>query len=222
MSDDLPLSPEEGDDLLAAEYVLGTLPLPERLEAEGRLRRDPAFAARVHAWEAHFAPLNDDFAEERAPDLMPAIEARLFGKAERAPARLSPRRWFLAGLGVTAAAALAGVYVLQPRPRPMLTARIATADGALIFDARFDTGKGTLTVARVTGPDPAAQHDYELWYIAPGKAPTPMGLISAAKGKMSAPELAAGYTLAVSLEPAGGSPDGKPTQVLGAGVLTLA
>lgn len=221
MSDDLPLTPDEGDDLLAAEYVLGTLPWPERLEAEGRLRRDPAFAARVAAWEAHFAPLNDSYAEERAPDLLPAIEARLFGTAPPAPARLSPRRWFLAGLGVTAAAALVGVYVLQPGRRPMLTARIATADGALIFTARYDTGRHELTIHRTTGPAPAAAHDYELWVIAPGKAPAPMGLVSAPRRRMAVPHLAKGDTLAVSLEPAGGSPNGKPTKVLGAGVLAL-
>lgn len=221
MSDDLPLSPGEGDDLLAAEYVLGTLPWPERLEAEGRLRRDPAFAARVTAWEVHFAPLNDDYAEETPPDLMPAIEARLFGKTDPVPARPSPRRWFLAALGVTAAAAVLGVYVMQQGQQPMLTAKIATSDGALVFTASFDPGRHMLTISRTTGPGPAAAHDYELWVIAPGKAPTPMGLVSVPTRKMPAPQLAVGYTLAVSLEPAGGSPNGKPTTVLGAGALTL-
>ena len=44
---DDPQAPE-GDDMLAAEYVLGTLPLPDRLAVQRRLRDDMAFAARTH------------------------------------------------------------------------------------------------------------------------------------------------------------------------------
>jgi hypothetical protein len=42
---DAPLTPHEEGEALAAEYVLGVLPLAERAEAEARVRRDPVFAA---------------------------------------------------------------------------------------------------------------------------------------------------------------------------------
>ena len=82
---DTPLTPDQETDLLAAEYVLGTLPHAERLAAQTRLTRDPAFAAAVAAWEQHLAPLNDAYTPVPAPDLLPRIEARLFPKAPRRP-----------------------------------------------------------------------------------------------------------------------------------------
>ena len=91
MTDDLPLSPLDADDALAAEYVLGVLSLPDRSAVEARLKNDSAFVARVAAWENRLSPLNDDYAEVAAPDLMPRIEARLFPVADN-PARRPPVR----------------------------------------------------------------------------------------------------------------------------------
>ncbi|WP_102225245.1 anti-sigma factor [Acidimangrovimonas sediminis] len=219
--------PEGGDDLLAAEYVLGVLPLPERLAVEARLRDDPAFAERVAAWSGHLSSLDADFPEVPAPDLLPQIEARLFGRADPAGQRASGRRglgrrWFLAGGGAIAAAAAVGVFLTRPGKPQLLMAEIAAQDGALIFQARYDPGTGIATITRTRGQAPGDAHDYELWIIHPGQVPSPAGLVSAPTRRLTLPKLAAGDTLAVSLEPAGGSPNGKPTQVLGAGVLSLA
>ncbi len=38
------------DEVLAGEYVLGVLPLPDRLRVEHRLRDDKAFQAIVARW----------------------------------------------------------------------------------------------------------------------------------------------------------------------------
>ncbi len=51
----------EGPDMadregLAAEYVLGTLALPERLQAERLMASDPDFAALVQAWRRASRP----------------------------------------------------------------------------------------------------------------------------------------------------------------------
>ncbi|TMV85935.1 anti-sigma factor [Thioclava sp. BHET1] len=218
MSTEPPLSPEDGDDLFAAEYVLGVLPLPERLAAEGRLRAEPEFAARIVRWTTHLAPLNADYPEIPAPNLLPAIEARLFGQ----PRRAAPRRWILAGLGATAALAALGIFLGQPRAPRLLSAEIAASGGALLFRARYDAATGLVTITRLKGAGPDAAHDYELWIIAPGGAPAPAGLVSAARREIAVPKLLPGYTLAVSLEPSGGSPNGSPTEVLGAGVLSQA
>ncbi|WP_454917481.1 hypothetical protein [Xanthobacter sediminis] len=45
------------DDLLAAEYVIGTLDAAERAEVRTRIALDVSFAARVGAWEQALTPL---------------------------------------------------------------------------------------------------------------------------------------------------------------------
>jgi anti-sigma-K factor RskA len=69
---------------------------------------------------------------------------------------------------------------------------------------------------------PTAQRDYQLWVVPGGKgaAPVPAGLIGASTAGVAVAEfdprtLAAGAgALAVSAEPKGGSPTGKPTEVV--------
>ncbi|TAG29880.1 MAG: anti-sigma factor, partial [Rhodobacterales bacterium] len=81
---DAPLTPREADDAEAAEYVLGVQDLAERSATEARIKRDPEFAALVTAWETRLEGLNDGFDPVPAPDLLPAIEARLFPRAAKA------------------------------------------------------------------------------------------------------------------------------------------
>lgn len=214
--DDLPLSPIEQDDALAAEYVLGVLDLPERLAAEARIKNDSAFATRVLAWETRLAPMNDDFAELSAPDLLPRIEARLF------PQPAAPRRnWlgWLAGALTAAAVAVTAVVVLAPIAQAPVIATLGEADATLRFEARFDGS--AITVTRVAGNAAPAGQVQELWIIAPDAAPVSLGLLEGESLSAPYPDAPAGWTLAVSLEPAGGSPTGAPTgPVLVAGVIS--
>lgn len=48
---DAPLTPRDADDAEAAEYVLGVQDLAERSATAARIKRDPAFAELVAAWE---------------------------------------------------------------------------------------------------------------------------------------------------------------------------
>ena len=215
--DDLPLSPIEQDDALAAEYVLGVLDLPERLAAEARIKNDSAFAARVLAWETRLAPMNDDFAEQPAPDLLPRIEARLFPQPAAAPRR----NWlgWLAGALTAAAVAVTAVVVLAPIAQAPVIATLGEADATLRFEARFDGS--AITVTRVAGNAAPAGQVQELWIIAPDAAPVSLGLLEGESLSAPYPDAPAGWTLAVSLEPAGGSPTGAPTgPVLVAGVIS--
>ena len=204
---DTPLPPQDEDDALAAEYVLGVLDLPERLAAEARVKSDAPFAARVTAWETRLAGLNDAFAEAPAPDLLPQIEARLFPVAAR------PRRAWLNWLsGAVAAVAIVGaVYVvLQPAQAPgVVVAELGTVEGGLAYEARH-TGT-QLQVTRVAGTAPRSGQDHELWIIAPGAAPVSLGLLRGEGLSVNYPRPPAGWVLAVSVEPAGGSPTGAPT-----------
>ena len=216
-TDDAPLTPEEQADALAAEYVLGVLPLSERLAVEARIKTDAAFAARVADWEDRLAPLNDGYAEMPAPDLLPKIEARLFPAAAKPPRR--PLFGWLAGAVTAVALVLTGMAVLVPPSAGTLVAVLGEADAALRFEARFD-GQA-LTVIRVAGSAAPEGQVQEVWLIAPEAAPVSLGLLPGERLSVAYPEAPAGWTLAVSLEPAGGSPTGAPTgPVLAAGLIT--
>ncbi|TJW89811.1 MAG: anti-sigma factor, partial [Mesorhizobium sp.] len=52
-----------GDDLFAAEYVLGVLAADEREIASRRIDADAAFARLVDAWEARLSPMADAYPE---------------------------------------------------------------------------------------------------------------------------------------------------------------
>lgn len=202
----------DADDLLAADYVLGTLDAADWRAAHDRAAVDGAFAARVRAWEGRLAPLNDGFAPvPPPPQAWAGIEARLFP----APARPRRRLW-LPGL-IMAGALAAGMAVVVtpgllsgPVAPAALTARLATADGALVFAAAYDATAGRVTLRRTQGAAPAAGQDHELWAIDASGTPRSLGLVSAALTALDA-TLAPGTVLAVSLEPAGGSPQPAPT-----------
>lgn len=208
---DAPLTPEETDDALAAEYVLGVLSLSERADTEARIKRDPMLAARVTAWETRLADMNDDFADAPAPNLLPQIEARLFPAAPR-PAPARRRSGFglgwLSGAAFATVLALAAVATLTP-PRPELVATLATADNRLAY--RITQFGDALQVTRVAGVPAVEGQVHELWIIAPDAAPVSLGLLGDRPLVVTYPTPPEGFVFAVSVEPAGGSPTGQPT-----------
>src|SRR5713226_4275713 len=73
--------PDE-QELLAAEYVLGTLDAEERARARDLVAMDPAFAAIVRAWERRLGELNVLVAAvEPPPDIWQRIKAGIAGRA---------------------------------------------------------------------------------------------------------------------------------------------
>src|SRR5262245_1518020 len=95
-------------DVLAGEYVLGTLDAAERDAAKVARRRDPALEAAIAAWEARLDPLADGIVPV-APrkSLQAQIEAQL-SLAPLAPlVRLERHalRWRRAAIAATALAA---------------------------------------------------------------------------------------------------------------------
>ncbi|MDD7970690.1 anti-sigma factor [Roseinatronobacter alkalisoli] len=198
------------DDVLAAEYVLGLLEGDDWQAAKDRAAIDGAFAARVQAWETRLAPLNDLYDDAPAPDLMPQIEAQLFPAA---PGR-KRRSWLWGLLSGTAVAAAFGVALLvwdiaAPPSGPTLQAELVAEDRELVLQARFDMASAELRVS-LRGQGAGADLDYELWVIDETEIPRSLGVLR--DGELTIPaELAQGQVLALSLEPAGGSPTGLPT-----------
>ncbi len=206
------MPPEDHDDLLAAEYVLGVLTGDAWRDAQHRALVDGGFAARVAAWEGRLSGLDDAFPEMPAPDLMPQIEARLF------PARPVARRRFawswLAGAAVAASVTLA---VLIWPAAPVLTPVQLVGDNSR-FDASYD---GAVLEFALDIAAAGQGQDYQLWAIGDDGVPRSLGLLRGPVTRV-ATDLPAGITLAVSLEPEGGAPGALPTgPVLATGVLPV-
>lgn len=213
-----------GDDILAAEYVLGVLPAEERRQASIRIANEPVFARMVDRWEVHFAPLAATYPEVEAPaSVKRGIDHRLLREAA-VQSRLS--LWsslaFWRGLAAAAVAALA-LYIATPymspptqEPREMMVASLAADGSDVKYMAMYDAGTGEIGLSHVAG-DRAAGKDFELWMIEGKKPPVSMGVIPAGStahmpvSPDMRDKLAAGSVLAVSLEPSGGSPTGLPT-----------
>lgn len=203
-----PLLPEDEDDALAAECALGVLEDEARAAAHRRMAMDAGFAARVARWQERLAPLNDAYPPVPAPEVLARIEARLFPAPAPAP-RLPRLAAIFGALAATAAAlALAWVFLLLPPPATV-TARLATEDAALVYQADFD-GQ-FLTVTRTAGTAAPEGQVHELWIIAPDAAPVSLGLLAGAELRLPYPTPPAGWVLAVTVEPAGGAPGGVPS-----------
>ncbi|MFP5078084.1 anti-sigma factor domain-containing protein [Rhizobium sp. YIM 134829] len=214
------------DELLAAEYVLGVSSLGERKQAELRIRRDQRFAALVSSWEERFLSLDDTGEEPVTPELYDRIEKRLFG-AKTAPVRATGGWWQSVALwrGLAAACFLGLVVSLGLQLRSVtsaqstapLVATMSGADPALSLLARYQPEDGRFTVTPVAAKAEPT-HSLELWVI-PGAdaAPISIGVLpQSGEGSFEVPaelrpKLTEGVTLAVTLEPFGGSRDGRPS-----------
>ena len=227
MTEPIPLGAEPAD--LAAEHALGVLDGPERAEAERRLLADPAFAAEVEGWRWRLARLADEAAPHDPPaHVWTAIAQRLDAGAGGV-VELKLRRTLAAWRGATALAGVVAAVLAvaltwprsapaplrEPPAAPLQTASLSgTAGGSVVFVAVLDPGRRELVltpaaVSRTAGRSP------QLWVIPAGGKPVSLGLAAFALPVRIPVDAALGVatrrTLAVSLEPVGGSPTGQPT-----------
>jgi anti-sigma-K factor RskA len=206
------------DVALAAEYVLRLLE-PEAEQAfEARLHSEPHLRAHVTFWEAEFANLVDEDAKVAPPA---GVKERLLGEigGDVRPAR----RWGFGWLAFPAAVAVALVAFFAFAPMlsgpsfdPTLHATLISADGAVHIEAGYAPDGNLFKVIHEDGT-PLPGRAFELWIIGEGaSAPVSLGLVplgSEALFEIDAKTAALidGGTLAISDEPAGGSPTGAPT-----------
>jgi anti-sigma-K factor RskA len=216
-----------GDDLLAAEYVLGVLAADERQIASGRIDAETGFARLVDSWEVHLSPMAAAYAEVEPPaTVKPAIDRRLFSSTAASTTAPSGSLWtslaFWRGLTAAALAALV-LYVAVPYLRPpvvvpqeRLVASLAADGSDVKYLVVYDAERRDVGLSLVSG-ERAAGKDFELWMIEGKNAPVSMGVIPAGQTTHIAvtpavqQKLAQGAVLAVSVEPTGGSPTGQPT-----------
>ncbi len=132
------------------------------------------------------------------------------------------RRGALAAAAIAASLALyVGVNNLPINPagqgQSSFVAILQSADKTAHFVASVDIKTGRIDMLRM-GPGPAGGKAYELWAVGAGRAkPQSLGLITGSAAvsarllKQRNEAVLRNTVLAVSLEPAGGSPTGQPT-----------
>lgn len=223
----------DDDDIQAAEHALGLA------DASARVEADPAFAAAVDTWRARLLPMMGAAETPPPPELWAKIAGAIPAAAE-APAPPAPRtdRWRIATFVASAAAAVLALLLVArpggeapiapplptPTPTPVATAPATphimvaalTPDaGDGMVSVTFDDKAGQMTVMPMKMD--AGGKSPELWMIPADGKPRSLGVIPDRKAAtmLVAPAhramLGAGVVLAVSLEPAGGSPTGLPT-----------
>ncbi len=212
----------EERDARAGEFVLGTLEPAERAAFERALAGDAGLQAAVYAWQdrllglaAHARPV------EPAADAWAAVDARLPpAAAANDPQWRRLRRWqWGSGAGLAASLVLAVALVVQLRSPPqvrfvaVLQSPVDRADGWVV--EATPGGRLRLVPTRAEPPVPAGKA-LQFWTKAEGAAaPTSLGLVRAGEAvelPVSAlPALGARQLFELTLEPAAGSPLGRPT-----------
>jgi anti-sigma-K factor RskA len=230
-------------DRLAAEYASGLLRGPARRRFEALLPAHPALRDAVRAWHDRLMPLTAAVEPQApSPEVWKRIEARLHGTASAAPAVATPAGWWRAlafwrGVSALAGVAALSLAVILANPGPVQAPIIVVLSAAnpapgaaagAVTPASFVASISPDGRAMVTRPlvNVALQADrsLELWSLPPSGAPLSLGVIAADKATVVHRRnvLAGTDALAVTLEAAGGSPDGKPHgPVLYVGKLTL-
>ncbi|OOY10276.1 anti-sigma factor [Thioclava sp. F36-7] len=227
---------------IADDYVLGLLGETEAELFEELLARDPALEARVAALRDGLLPLDlsapkvdlpDDFMD-RLRERIAAEPARedaaprgvtitpVTPQADNLPqAPRTKRRWLIAA-GIIGLAVGLGTGSLRPTPEPRVVAVLMNASGepqAVIEDYGNRDAKIRF-VADVTLP---SGKTIQAWTLpSPETGPVSLGTLDrVAPAVLTGPDLPAPapqQLYEITLEPAGGSPTGRPTgPILGKG-----
>ncbi|GAC1041485.1 anti-sigma factor [Rhizobium sp. No.120] len=223
------------DEVLAGEYVLGVLSLEDRQKVERRMRSDRQFAAIVSRWEQNLSEFNEEY-ETVTPSssVYPKIEKRIFGDvAFGAQLWNSLLIWRSVAFGSLFLAAGVLVFAITNEGVPrgtsgkQLTASLSGQNSPITLLANYDAANGRLKVTPVAAGKPE-EKSLELWLIRGSDPAEALGVLpQGGDGEIILPselhaKLTEGAIIAVSVEPFGGSPTGKPTgDVVASGTIHL-
>lgn len=211
-------------EILAAEYVLGTLHGGARRRFARLLALDPGLRRMVRTWEARLYPMIDALPQiEPPPRVWRAIRNRVEHQRRlNAPPR---RTGFWRGLALASSAALLLLiayfgFIAQPALQPVSFALLSDQKATPVMLLSLQRNQpGTARVKLLAIPDTAPGSALELWAISPAKdaPPISLGVVSDLLSQTLPLSEAAQRALqdakavAVSVEPPGGSPTGLPT-----------
>ena len=232
-SPDLNATPQDRD-ALAGEYVLGLVEGVDRTTLEQRIEREPALAASVESWRGHLAAID---ATARpippSPGLWPRIEAEIAAilpAAERGRLKALKAGNALAGWwnslfvwrGAAFAGALAAILLAiglngaldRAKRQPLMVAVLLTdANVAAAVVNTFADGRVEMVpLQNIAVPAGMALEIWTLWDRAVG--PRSVGLIDRARTtplRLDQLPLGKDQLFEITIEPATGSPTGRPT-----------
>lgn len=220
---------DEVVERLAAEYVLGTLRGLARHRFQHYMRESARVRQEVWFWEAQLGLM---LSAVPSGEPLPArhwqrLEQRLWGIKPASSAGWW--RWWGAATMAASLLLVIAVWWGTPQDRAPVPAlaTILQSDGMQYWSLALSEESGQLRINSLQVKVADAGLDYELWIVPENSAPVSLGTIRPAQSaqtlQLTAEQLAAlksQLLLAVSLEPAGGSPVGAPTgPVLYTGVL---
>ncbi len=210
----------------AAEYVLGLLEGEAKMEAERRLASDASFAREVERWRARFAEFDDTTEPRPAGEaLWKRIEATFAGAV---PRTAQPSAWSRlwsdiavlrtatigASLAVLMLAVGLGVAIRQARLQPVMVAVLVDGDrtGAVVH--AFADGR--VVLLPLTSINVPSGRALQVWTLpSRERGPVSVGLMDRARtlelDLKDLPRPGSNQLFEITLEPAGGSPTGRPT-----------
>lgn len=219
-------------DRLAASYALGTLRGGARRRFATLARQNPAARARVIVWQDHFAALAElQPAQQPGAQAWSRIAQAIAAEAPAtatAPAARAPDSSLLDGLrrrllvwrsitvatAVVAVASLGVAMQMMDKPEIQYVAVLQDEAQNASMLVTFDPAKRTLTLKRVGAFQEAADRSLELWALPPGQAPKSLGVVQGqpvVRLTAGSRDVSTAPALAITLEPKGGAPGGKPT-----------
>ncbi len=215
-------------EMLARDYVLGQLSPEETESIERLLLEDEALRAEIATLRARLHELDFSAAPEAVPDdLWSRIEARLdeavvVPLSGRKPARADGRSGYWRGFATAAVAAsllfavaTGAFFTLRQPPEPVVIAVLLDEDAnpGVIVEALGEDRVRIVPLVDIPVPDDRA---LEVWTLPdPDTGPVSLGLMPAAAEASLAgfdlPRPDADQLYEITLEPATGSPVGRPT-----------
>ena len=208
-------------DALCGEYLIGTLRGAARRRFERALAEEPRVALRLAHWRALAPRYSTTIEVQPSPAAWRRLERELGLARYRTPwhRRLGLWRAFAAGAMAVLVAVIAVDFLkpvpVEPPPTPIAQLEGKTDSARVTAALSPDRGMLMLHAARPVLAGPA--QSYELWLIpVEGGAPLSLAVLGSLDARIPvAPahsaRLVRGAKLAVSEEPAGGSPTGGPT-----------
>jgi anti-sigma-K factor RskA len=210
--------PQDREELntLAGEYVLGLLEPAQHREIEAALATNTILRSAVAFWEKQLHPLSSLAAPAEPPaDLWNKIAIRLDAAPQAGAMRWwhrpAPWRWATGAFAAAAAALLLYIALGGSPAAPGYIAMLRSPQQRDQASWVATVGRDGLTIRTIAVASPPAGRAYELWAIAPGAAtPQAIGVIppdGVLRVASLPPDVRLGGTLAISVEPPGGSPD---------------
>ena len=202
---------------LAGAYVVGTLRGLARARFERLSERSGRVRTALQRWEDRFMPLLAALTPVTPRDqVWEQIARRITSQAPAATDRAPRWRWALAG--ALALSLIVGVSVWLFNPPLQTVAALGQDRLHPLWNVARTANSTTLQIRALQAVQSNPQLAYELWALpSNGQPPVSLGLMPRAgsiERALSAAQrvaLLSSNRIAITLEPAGGSPTGKPT-----------